>query len=134
MRRNSRERRRQWLRLQRLEPTFEAILWRLPARFGGRRRKRKTHLRRIHTLHGIAFTILRCAKCNWQVHLEAHHRYGNGRPRSVKHKDKAYRKWRGDMLRRKVTCPKCSNDTWRYVRTEVADYGPDCKLYSELAE
>lgn len=114
-------------------PTYDAVLTRLGR--GGR--KIKKTLRRVKVT-GFAMTILACSECKWQVWLEAHHQYGSGRPLKLdpmnfktKKRYEDYKKWRTKMLRRKLTCPKCECDTFRYVKTMVMDHGT---LYSELAD
>jgi len=114
-------------------PTFEATLVRL----GHGKRKVVKMLRRMK-IEGFAMTILACSECKWQVWLEAHHQYGNGRPRKIdplRFKSKAeyekHKKRRAEILRTPLRCPKCDCGTFRYVRTEVMDHGT---LYSELAE
>ena len=125
--------RQRWKRYVRNNPTFHATLRR--GREG--RIAKRVYLRRGR-VEGIAFTVLDCAECGWRVYLEAHHSYGSGKPHRIRPERfqsagelKRYKTWRTKMLRGKTVCPKCKNDTWRYVRTDVMDHG---KLYSELAK
>lgn len=111
-------------------PTFEAILKPL-----ARGHKKKLTLRLID-VPGSAMTVLDCAKCGWRIWLEAHHQLGSGKPWKVipwrfesKEDYERYKKWRTKMLRSKTVCPKCKNDTFKYVRTEVMDHG---RLYDEV--
>ncbi len=127
-------RQKAWEHWGRNNETFKAELTSL--RTG---RTRETHLRRTRHEPGIAFTVLDCGECGWRVYCEAHHRYGDGKPRAVRSRytfrDRAswlrYKRWRTKMLKSKLVCPKCKHDTFRYVRTEVFD---SKDVYSELAD